>query len=277
MKKALTIAGSDSGGGAGVQADLKTFISRGVYGMSVVTALTSQNTMGVQGIYEIEANFVGKQIDSIMTDIGADIWKIGMLANKQVIKIVSEKVKEYNIGNLVVDPVMIAKSGDHLLHTEAQNILISDLIPMAYVITPNIYEAEALTQINIKKVKDMETSAKKIYNMGAKNVIVKGGHSLSDNYAIDLLFNGNDFYVYQSDRIDTNNTHGSGCTFASAIAAEIAKGVKVEKAVHKAKAYLTKLIQNAQNLNIGHGHGPLNHFLSSELEINMNLVKVNKE
>ena len=276
LKKALTIAGSDSGGGAGIQADLKTFITRGVYGMSVVTALTSQNTMGVQEIFEIEADFVGKQIDSIMTDIGADIWKIGMLANKLVIKIVSEKVKEYNIGNLVVDPVMIAKSGDHLLDTEAQNTLISDLIPMAYVITPNIYEAEALTQINIRKVEDVEVSAKRIYKMGAKNVIVKGGHSLNDNYAIDLLYNGTDFFVYQSDRIDTNNTHGSGCTFASAIAAEIAKGNKVEKAVHIAKAYLTRIIQNAQNLNIGHGYGPLNHFLSRELEINLNLVKVHK-
>jgi len=276
MKRALTIAGSDSGGGAGIQADLKTFISRGVYGMSVVTALTSQNTIGVQGIFEIYADFVGKQIDSIMTDIGADVWKIGMLANNEVIKIVSKKVKEYHIENLVLDPVMVAKSGDRLLQDQSQNTLISKLIPLAYVITPNIYEAEALTNIDINRIEDMEISAKKMYKMGVKNVIIKGGHSLNSKYAIDLFFNGNEFFKYQADRINTNNTHGSGCTFASAIAAEIAKGVKIEKAIHIAKAYLTTLIKNAQNLNIGHGHGPLNHFLSKELEIDLNLVKINK-
>ena len=276
MKKALTIAGSDSGGGAGIQADLKTFISRGVYGMSVLTALTSQNTIGVQGIFEIDASFVGKQIDSIMTDIGADVWKIGMLANKEVIKLVSDKVKQYNVNNLVLDPVMVAKSGDHLLQDEAQNTLISDLLPLAYVITPNIYEAQALTEIRIKTIEDIKTSAKKIHKMGVKNVIIKGGSLINDKNAIDLLYNGNEFFKYQVDRINTNNTHGSGCTFASAIAAEIAKGVNIEKAIHIAKAYLTTLIKNAQNLNIGSGHGPLNHFLSKELEIDLDLVKVNK-
>lgn len=276
MKKALTIAGSDSGGGAGIQADLKTFISRGVYGMSVVTALTSQNTIGVQGIFEIDASFVGKQIDSIMTDIGADVWKIGMLANKEVIKLVSDKVKQYNVKNLVLDPVMVAKSGDHLLQEEAQNTLISDLLPLAYVITPNIYEAQALTELRINTIEDMKTSAKQIYKMGVKNVIIKGGSLITDKNAIDLLYNGNEFFKYQSDRVDTNNTHGSGCTFASAIAAEVAKWVNIEKAIHIAKAYLTTLIKNAQNLTIGSGHGPLNHFLSKELEIDLHLVKIDK-
>jgi hydroxymethylpyrimidine/phosphomethylpyrimidine kinase len=171
---------------------------------------------------------------------------------------------------------MVAKSGDHLLKDEAQNTLISDLLPLAYVITPNIYETEALTQMKIGRIEDMKTSAEKIHKMGVKNVIIKGGSLFNNKYAVDLFFNGSDFFQYQADRIDTNNTHGSGCTFASAIAAEIAKGVKIKKAIHIAKAYLTTLIKNAQNLNIGNGHGPLNHFLSKELEIDLNSVKVNR-
>lgn len=272
LKKALTIAGSDSGGGAGIQADLKTFISRGVYGMSVVTALTSQNTVGVQGIFEIDAKFVGKQIDSIMTDIGADVWKTGMLANKEIIKLVSEKVKQYNINNLVLDPVMVAKSGDHLLQKAAQNTLISKLIPLAYVITPNIYEAEVLSDINIDNTEHMQRAARNIFKLGVKNVIIKGGNSLEDNFAKDLFFNGKYFVEYKTERIKTKNVHGSGCTFASAIAAELAKGRNIEEAIHIAKSYITTLILNAQNYNIGHGHGPLNHFLSQVLELDLEMV-----
>ena len=274
LKKALTIAGSDSGGGAGIQADLKTFISRGVYGMTVVTAITSQNTLGVQGIFEIEADFVGKQIDSIMKDIGADVWKIGMLANEKIIWLVSDKTRQYQIENLVLDPVMVSKSGDHLLKKEAENSLIKELIPLAYVITPNIYEAEVLAEMSIKNVEDMQEAAKKIFKLGVKNVIIKGGKTVNQNFAIDILFNGDQFYEYKTIKIDTKNTHGSGCTFASAIAAEIAKGVKIGRATHIAKAYLTTLIKNAQHLKIGQGYGPLNHFLSKSLEIDLNLVEV---
>ncbi|TFF84224.1 MAG: bifunctional hydroxymethylpyrimidine kinase/phosphomethylpyrimidine kinase [Promethearchaeota archaeon] len=277
MKKALTIAGSDSGGGAGIQADLKTFISRGVYGMSVITALTSQNTMGVQGIFEIEADFVGKQIDSIMTDIGADIWKIGMLGNEDIIRMVSNKVKQYNIQNLVLDPVMVAKSGDPLLRNEAQDALISQLIPLAYVITPNIFEAEVLSRMNINNIEDMHNAAKKIISLGVKYVIIKGGPFINEKFAIDLLYDGKNLIEYKSENLKTKNTHGSGCTFASAIAAELAKKYGIEKAVHIAKAYLTTLIKNSQNFNIGQGRGPLNHYLGQSLAIDLNIVEIVKK
>lgn len=276
MKKALTIAGSDSGGGAGIQADLKTFISRGVYGMSVLTALTAQNTIGVQGILEIDADFVGKQIDSIMSDIGADIWKIGMITNSKIIKMVSNKAKHYNISNLVLDPVMVAKSGDDLLQKEAQGALISELIPLTYVITPNIYEAEILVGMKIDTTEDMHIAAKNIYKLGVKNVIIKGGHSSNEKYAIDILFNGKQFFEYVAVRLKTQNTHGTGCTFASALAAEIAKGNNIERATHIAKAYLTALIEDAQDLNIGHGHGPLNHLIGYSLDVDLNKVAVKK-
>jgi hydroxymethylpyrimidine/phosphomethylpyrimidine kinase len=274
LRKALTIAGSDSGGGAGIQADLKTFISRGVYGMSVVTALTSQNTIGVQGIFEIDANFVGEQIESIMNDIGADIWKIGMLANKEIIEIISKKVRYYKIGNLVLDPVMVAKGGDHLLQEEAQDTLISELIPLAYVITPNIYEAEVLAKTSINNVEDMQKAAEKIFELGVKHVIIKGGHSTMKKHAIDILYNGNEFIKYKAERIATKNVHGSGCTFASAIAAEIAKDNDIQKSTHIAKAYITTLIKNSKNLKIGHGHGPLNHFLGQSLDIDLKSVEI---
>lgn len=279
MKKALTIAGSDSGGGAGIQADLKTFISRGVYGMSVLTAITAQNTIGVQGILEIDADFVGKQIDSIMSDIGADVWKIGMLANSTIIKMVSIKAKYYNINNLVLDPVMVAKSGDDLLQEDAKGTLISELIPLTYVITPNIYEAEILAQMKIDNNEDMYIAAKKIYKLGVKNVIIKGGHSSNEKYSIDLLYNGKEFFEYITLRFNTKNTHGTGCTFASTIAAEIAKGNNIEVATYIAKAYLTTLIKDALDLSIGHGHGPLNHLLGQSLDVDLKLVefkKVNK-
>ena len=244
--------------------------------MSVLTALTAQNTIGVQGILEIDADFVGKQIDSIMSDIGADVWKIGMLANSKIIKLVSDKVKYYNINNLVLDPVMVAKSGDYLLREEAQGTLISELIPLTYVITPNIYEAEILAKMKIDTIEDMYIAAKNIYKLGIKNVIIKGGHSSNEKCAIDLLFNGKQLFEYVTVRLNTKNTHGTGCTFASAIAAEIAKGNNIERATHIAKAYLTALIKHAQDLNIGQGHGPLNHFLGHSLDVDLKIVKVKK-
>jgi hydroxymethylpyrimidine/phosphomethylpyrimidine kinase len=274
MKKVLTIAGSDSGGGAGIQADLKTFFARGVYGMSVITALTAQNTMGVQSVYEIKPGFVGQQIDSVMTDIGADTWKTGMLANTEIIRIVANRARKYDIKRLVVDPVMIAKGGDYLLKLEAIETLISKLIPMTYVITPNHHEAQALTSITIESLTDARDAAIEIYNQGAQNVLIKGGHIPNIQNAIDLLYDGTKFIEFHAARIKTKNTHGTGCTFASAIAAEIAKGNDVKSAVHIAKAYLTAAIQKADSLRIGKGHGPTNHSQGNYVEVDLSLVEV---
>ncbi|MCK4286075.1 MAG: bifunctional hydroxymethylpyrimidine kinase/phosphomethylpyrimidine kinase [Candidatus Lokiarchaeota archaeon] len=274
MKRVLTIAGSDSGGGAGIQADLKTFSARGVYGMSVITALTAQNTMGVQSIYEIDPSFIGEQIDSVMSDIGSDVWKTGMLANTEIIRIVADKARKYTIKLLVIDPVMIAKSGDYLLNPAAVETLISELIPLAYVITPNHHEAQALTNINIKNLADARKSAKEIHNQGAQNVVIKGGHLPDIKNAIDLLYDGTNFTEFHAPRINTKNTHGTGCTFASAIAAELAKGNDIKSAVHIAKAFLTAAIQKADSMRIGKGHGPTDHSQGNFVEVDLSLVKV---
>ncbi len=256
MKIALTIAGSDSGGGAGIQADLKTFLALGVYGMSALTSITAQNTLGVQGIYDLPPDFVGLQIDAVMQDLGADAVKVGMLSNVSIIKTVVEKVKQYKIKNLVVDPVMVAKSGDRLLKEEAVEALKKELIPLAKVVTPNLREAEVLTNLRIRDIEDMKEAARVIYKLGVENVLIKGGHLLSEE-AVDLLFEGSHFKEFKTKRINTKNTHGTGCTFSSAIAAELAQGKEVEEAVDIAKQYITLAIQNS--LDIGHGYGPLNH------------------
>ena len=274
MKKVLTIAGSDSGGGAGIQADLKTFAALGVYGMSAITALTAQNTLGIQGIYAIDSSFVGKQIDSVMSDIGTDAWKIGMLTNADIIRIVAGRAHEYNVEFLVIDPVMVAKGGDLLLEPEAINALILELIPLAFVLTPNLHEAYTLTNIDIQNIEDAEEAARKIYDMGAKNVLIKGGHLPKVDEAIDLLYDGSKFIEYHVNRIKTNNTHGTGCTFASAIAAELAKGSDIKKAVHIAKAYLTAAIQMADDLNIGQGHGPTNHSQDFKVDVDLDLIRI---
>ena len=263
----LTIAGSDSGGGAGIQADLKTFAARGVYGMSAITAITAQNTLGVDAIYMIDANFVAKQIDSVMNDFGADAWKTGMLVNDEIIKIVSKKVVEYNIEKLIVDPVMVAKGGDLLLRKEANYALIENLIPLAYIITPNHHEAEVITNMKINNLIDAEDGAKLIYKMGAKNVLIKGGHIPNIKDAIDILYDGKDITQIKAPRIETKNTHGTGCTYASSIAAEIAKGNDVKTAINISKEYLTKAILSAKNLELGKGHGPLNHFSHFSLDL----------
>lgn len=256
MKIALTIAGSDSGGGAGIQADLKTFLALGVYGMSALTSITAQNTLGVQGIYDLPPDFVGLQIDAVMQDLGADAVKVGMLSNVSIIKTVVEKVKQYKIKNLVVDPVMVAKSGDRLLKEEAVEALKKELIPLAKVVTPNLREAEVLTNLRIRDIEDMKEAARVIYKLGVENVLIKGGHLLSEE-AVDLLFEGSHFKEFKTKRINTKNTHGTGCTFSSAIAAELAQGKEVEEAVDIAKQYITLAIQSS--LDIGHGYGPLNH------------------
>lgn len=259
MKRALTIAGSDSGGGAGIQADLKTFSALGVYGMSVLTALTAQNTLGVQAVFELPPSFVAQQIDSVVTDIGVDAVKTGMLANSEIIRVVADKVKEYRLPNLVVDPVMRAKSGDPLLRPEAQEALIKELLPLALVVTPNLPEAEALVGFPVRTIEDMRRAAVVIHEMGPAWVVVKGGH-LEGNISVDILYNGKDWWEFTAPHIDTRNTHGTGCTFASAIAAWLARGAEVPEAVRLAKEYLTEALRAGAKLNLGKGHGPVHHF-----------------
>ena len=265
LRKVLTIAGSDSGGGAGIQADLKTFAANGVYGMSVITAITAQNTVGVQKIFDLPPDLIGQQIDSVMSDIGADVIKIGMLSNSKVIDVVVKKIKKYDIQLVVVDPVMVAKSGDSLLRTDAINCLIKKLLPLTYILTPNIDEAKILTGLEINSIAQMKQAAKLIYKMGCKNVIVKGGHLFDSAQSTDVLFDGNKYYSFSTNRINTTNTHGTGCTFSSAIAAELAKGNDVYKSVKLAKKYLTGAINHSCNQGIGHGYGPLNHMYKSKL------------
>ncbi|MDI3534474.1 MAG: hydroxymethylpyrimidine/phosphomethylpyrimidine kinase [Thermosediminibacterales bacterium] len=256
MKKVLTIAGSDSCGGAGIQADLKTFSALGVYGMSVITAVTAQNTQGVFGVEEISPDMVAKQLDAVFQDILVDAVKVGMVFSTGIIEVIADRLKKYNIQKVVLDTVMVSKSGCHLLRSESIKALIDLLIPKAYVVTPNLYEAKMLTGISVHTLQEMQEAARKIYNMGAKNVVVKGGHRIED--ATDILYDGSKFYHFPGHRIDTKNTHGTGCTFSSAIASYLALGHRVDEAVKKSKEYITGAIANS--LDIGKGVGPTNHF-----------------
>ena len=256
VKRVLTIAGSDSGGGAGIQADLKTITALGGFGMSVITALTAQNTLGVQGVYEIPVEFIEKQFDSVAADIGVDAAKTGMLSSSEIIRSVAKKIRQYRIRKLVVDPVMVAKGGSPLLREEARGALVKELIPLATVATPNIPEAEVLAGMRIVTKDNMKKAAVKIYRLGAKNVVVKGGHLEGD--AMDLLFDGKTFHEITAKRIDTKHTHGTGCTFASAIATGLARGDGVPEAVKRAKDYVTEAIRFG--LPLGGGQGPTNHF-----------------
>ncbi|MDE3089836.1 MAG: bifunctional hydroxymethylpyrimidine kinase/phosphomethylpyrimidine kinase [Chloroflexota bacterium] len=259
MKRVLTIAGSDSGGGAGIQADLKTFAARGVFGMSVLTALTAQNTVGVQGVFEIPPEFVARQIDSVADDIGLDAVKTGMLSSAPIIAAVAEKIRYHHLLPLVVDPVMVAKSGDALLRADARDALIQQLLPLATVVTPNLHEARALCGFPITNLDEMRRAAETIYRLGPQNVVVKGGHLPDTSHAIDILYDGESFQEFRAPRIETRNDHGTGCTFGSAIAAELAKGNSVADAVRIAKDYLTQVMRASAALQIGHGHGPMNH------------------
>jgi len=253
--RVLTIAGSDSGGGAGIQADLKTITVLGGFGMSVVTALTAQNTFGVHGIHDVPPAFVAAQFDAVATDIGIDAAKTGMLPNSEIIRVVAGKIRQYGVVKLVVDPVMVAKGGVPLIREEAKKTLIEELLPLAFVLTPNIPEAEVLSGIRIATRDDMKKAAKIIREMGAQHVVVKGGHLPGD--AVDLLYNGEDFREFSSPRIATEDTHGTGCTYSAAIAAELAFGKDVAGAVMEAKRYITAAMQHAWRL--GGGHGPTNH------------------
>ena len=254
--RALTIAGSDSGGGAGIQADLKTFAAHGVYGTSALTAITSQNTRGVTDVLELPASLIESQIDAVITDIGADVVKTGMLSSSTIIEIVAAKARQYSLDALVVDPVMVAKGGDRLLRNDAVDALRSLLVPIAMVMTPNIPEAEALLGVKIETLEDAKEAARALVGMGARAVVVKGGHLKGP--PTDMLYDGEEFRAYTSRRIETTSTHGTGCTFASAVAANLAKGLPLRQSVSLAKSYVTSAIRTAQP--IGRGYGPLNHF-----------------
>jgi len=266
VPKALTIAGSDSGGGAGIQADLKTFSAFRVFGMSVITAVTAQNSLGVQGVFNLPPEFVGRQIDSVLSDFGADAVKIGMLATAPIIGEVAGRLRAYageasgrEPLRVVLDPVMIAKSGDPLLQPEARAALIKELLPLALLVTPNLHEAEALAGMPVATERDMEEAARRILALGPRNVLVKGGH-LRDS-ATDILWNGRDLSRFTAPRLDSANTHGTGCTLSSAIAACLARGDALRDAISEAKAYVTAAIR--EGFQAGRGVGALRHFVAS--------------
>jgi hydroxymethylpyrimidine/phosphomethylpyrimidine kinase len=254
MKTALTIAGSDSGGGAGIQADLKTFTAHGVFGTSAVTAITAQNTLGVTAWQAVPADLVTAQIEAIAGDIGVDGVKTGMLANAAIVEAVAAAIESLDLPRVVVDPVMMAKGGARLLDDEAVGTMLTELIPRAYLVTPNAEEAAALAGVPVRTLNDAREAAKRIAALGPAAVIVKGGH-LDSADAIDILYDGRDLIELRAERIKTRHTHGTGCTFSSAIAANLALGFPLGEAVAKAKTYLTEAIRRAPGL--GRGHGPL--------------------
>jgi hydroxymethylpyrimidine/phosphomethylpyrimidine kinase len=255
MKRILTIAGSDSGGGAGIQADLKTITVLGGYGMSVVTALTAQNTLGVQGIEPVSPAFIKLQLQSVLSDIGVDGAKTGMLGDSGTIPVVAEQVRRYDVKHLVVDPVMVATSGDALLPATARATLFEPLLPLAQVVTPNLHEAGILCGFPVEDLDGMKAAARKIHQMGPRFVLVKGGHLEGD--AVDLLFDGESFESFRAPRIDNPNTHGTGCTLSAALATFLARGMAMPEAVGAAKKFITRAIQ--WGLDLGSGRGPVNH------------------
>jgi hydroxymethylpyrimidine/phosphomethylpyrimidine kinase len=252
---ALTIAGSDSGGGAGIQADLKTFAALGVHGVSALTAITAQNTLGVSEIMELPPALVGAQIESVMSDIGARAAKTGMLSSAEIIDVVVSAIARFNITNLVVDPVMVAKGGARLLRDDAVDAMRRRLLPLAAVVTPNLPEAEVLLARKIRTLDERRQAARDLVALGAHAAVVKGGHT-DEQMAIDHYFDGVDLIELSSPRIATTNTHGSGCVFSAAIAADLAKGSDSRAAVHLAKEFITEAI--ASSLEVGRGHGPVN-------------------
>jgi len=256
MRKALTIAGSDSGGGAGIQADLKTFSALGVYGTSVITAITAQNTLGVQAAEEVSLPLIAAQIDAVAADIRPDAVKTGMLSSSRIIQTVAGKIKEHGLAPLVVDPVMISKSGHALLAPEAVEALKAELIPLAALITPNLPEAEVLTGMQIRSEEEMREAAVRIAELGCEAVLVKGGHLDAD--AIDVLYYNDSFETFSARRLPQKHTHGTGCTLSAAITSFLAKGMDLPQAVAEGKKYLTAAL--AEGLAVGQGIGPVNHF-----------------
>jgi hydroxymethylpyrimidine kinase/phosphomethylpyrimidine kinase/thiamine-phosphate diphosphorylase len=257
----ITVAGSDSGGGAGIQADLKTITLLGSYGASVITALTAQNTLGVTGIHPAPADFVAAQMEAVLSNIPIDVVKTGMLFSAEIINTVADRLSSFNKKILVVDPVMIAKGGANLIDTRAVEALKSRLLPMTYLLTPNIPEAETLTGIRIESDADLQIAAQMLHNTGVRNILIKGGHS-DGRESVDLLFDGSSFTRFASPRINSNNTHGTGCTLSSAIATFLAQGNPLPEAVRMAKEFITAAIRLAQPL--GRGHGPVNHYAAAQ-------------
>jgi hydroxymethylpyrimidine/phosphomethylpyrimidine kinase len=257
---AVTIAGSDSSGGAGIQADLKTFAALGVYGASVITALTAQNTQGVRAIHDVPADFIAAQIDAVFSDLDIGAVKIGMLSQALTIEAVAQGLAVHHAKNIVLDPVMVATSGDRLLVPEAVEALRKLLIPRAMVVTPNLAEAAALTGASVaRNEREMEVQARELLALGARNVLIKGGHGGGDQ-SLDLLIGEGEVVRLSARRIATSNLHGTGCTLSSAIAAGLARGLDLRAAAQDAKEYVTAAIAAADKLKIGHGHGPLQHF-----------------
>ncbi len=259
--KVLTIAGSDSGGGAGIQADLKTISANGCYGMSVITALTAQNTVGVTGIHPVPVDFVQLQMEAVLSDIGADGVKIGMLFSPEMIEVIAGMLKKYAVRNIILDPVMIAQSGDRLLQDDAVLALKQYLIPLVDILTPNLPEASVLLQRQIQHIDDLESAAVELAGLGCANVLIKGGH-LEGEASDDCLYLGEEkrLVMLPGTRIVTRNNHGTGCTLSSAIAALVARGRSVEQAVRDAKQYITGAIAAGAAYRIGKGHGPVDHF-----------------
>ena len=259
-RTALTIAGSDSGGGAGIQADLKTFAAHGVYGTSAITAVTAQNTVAVTKFEPLSVELVRAQIEAVATDIGVDAAKTGMLATAAIVEGVAAAIRDFSIPSVVVDPVMIAKSGDPLLASDAVHALKAQLLPLAFVVTPNIPEAEALTDLTIETDADRYEAARRIAALGARTVIIKGGH-LPGPHIVDLLYDGEEFTEFRHDRIPGRHTHGTGCTFAASLTASLALGRPLKEAVPLAQAYVAGAIREGPQL--GRGHGPMDHFWNS--------------
>jgi len=257
MKKVLTIAGSDCSGGAGIQADIKTFCAFKTYAMSVITSVVAENTFRVIEIQNIDPNIILKQLEAVFEDIRPDAVKIGMLPSKEAMQVISKFLKEQKATNIVIDPVMYAKNGCALMDIENIDSLIEHIVPIADVLTPNIPEAEHLANMKILDEKDVKEAAKKIYQMGCKNILIKGGHSFEDDVT-DILFDGKEFNFFKSQRVDTKNTHGTGCTYSSAIAANLALENSLLDSIKISKEYIFGAIKNS--LNIGKGHGPTHHF-----------------
>lgn len=256
MKKVLTIAGSDCSGGAGVQADLKTMSAHGVFGMSVIVSVVAENTARVLDIMDITPEMIARQIDAVFEDLVPDAVKIGMLSSPPCMKAVADKLRQYRPANIVVDPVMFAKNGDALMAPDAVGTLIREVLPLADVLTPNLHEAARLTGFAVHTPEDMERAARSILSLGCKSVLVKGGNGVAD--AVDVFDDGQTLSRLRTRYVDTKNTHGTGCTLSSAIASNLALGLPLAQAVHKAKDYVTDAIEHA--LDIGAGNGPLNHF-----------------
>lgn len=257
VAKALTIAGSDSGGGAGIQADLKTFQELDVYGMSAITAVTAQNTLGVQGVYDVSVDGVIEQLNSIGDDLTPNAIKTGMLFSEDIIEAIAICIDFYGWNNLVVDPVMIAKGGAKLLQDQAVRALKEKLIPLSKVVTPNIPEAEVLADMKINSEDKKKEAAIAIHGLGADFVVIKGGHD-SSSIVTDILYDGHEFTSFESNRCETKNTHGTGCTFSAAITAQLGKGKSVPEAIKRAKSFIQAAIED--DLHIGAGHGPTNHW-----------------